>query len=154
MPSTVESPGRPIGLNYIGGGWQPAVTGETYEKHSPMRPSSVVATLPASTEEDVAAAAAAAAAAQPGWAALPLAARAAYLDAAAAVLDARAEEIAADMTAEMGKPVREARAEARRAAQILRFAGGEAFRAVGEIFEQSGSARPCRRGGGRSASSG
>ena len=42
----------------------------------------------------------------------------------------------------MGKPVREARAEARRAAQILRFAGGEAFRAVGEIFEQSASGAP------------
>ena len=102
----------------------------------------MVATLPASSEEDVAAAAAAAAAAQPGWAALPLAARAAYLDAAAAVLEARAEEIAADMTAEMGKPLREARAEARRAAQILRFAAGEAFRAVGEIFEQSATGAP------------
>ena len=142
MTSTVEAPGRPVGLNYIDGGWQPAVTGETYEKHSPMRPSSVVATLPASSEQDVAAAAAAAAAAQPGWASLPLAARAAYLDAAAAVLEARAEEIAADMTAEMGKPLREARAEARRAAQILRFAAGEAFRAVGEIFEQSASGAP------------
>ena len=27
MTSTVEAPGRPVGLNYIGGGWQPAVTG-------------------------------------------------------------------------------------------------------------------------------
>src|SRR5713226_6032198 len=72
-----------------------------------------------------------------GWAALPLAKRGAYLNAAAAALEARAEQVARDMTAEMGKPLREARMEAARGAQILRFAASEAFRAVGEHFEQS-----------------
>ena len=41
------------------------------------------------------------------------------------------------MTTEMGKPLREARGETARASQILRFAAGEAFRPVGEHFEQS-----------------
>ena len=41
------------------------------------------------------------------------------------------------MTTEMGKPLREARGEAARASQILRFAAGEAFRSVGEQFEQA-----------------
>ena len=66
-----------------------------------------------------------------------MARRAGYLNAAAAVLEARAEQIARDMTTEMGKPLREARGEAGRAAQILRFAASEAFRSVGEHFEQA-----------------
>ena len=66
-----------------------------------------------------------------------MARRAAYLSAAAAVLEARAEQVALDMSTEMGKPLREARGEAGRAAQILRYAAGEAFRAVGEHFEQA-----------------
>jgi aldehyde dehydrogenase (NAD+) len=41
------------------------------------------------------------------------------------------------MSTEMGKPLREARLETGRAAQILRFAASEAFRPVGELFEQA-----------------
>src|SRR5262249_18449586 len=41
------------------------------------------------------------------------------------------------MSTEMGKPLREARGEAARAAAILRFAASEAYRNVGEQFEQA-----------------
>ena len=41
------------------------------------------------------------------------------------------------MTREMGKPLRESRLEAARAAQIFRFFAGEGWRPVGEMFEQS-----------------
>ena len=41
------------------------------------------------------------------------------------------------MTAEMGKPLREARGEAARAATILRFAAGECWRSAGEVYEPS-----------------
>jgi aldehyde dehydrogenase (NAD+) len=41
------------------------------------------------------------------------------------------------MTTEMGKPLREARGEAGRAATILRFAAGEAWRPIGEVYEPS-----------------
>ena len=41
------------------------------------------------------------------------------------------------MTAEMGKPLREARMEAMRAATILRFAAGEAWRPIGEVYAPS-----------------
>ena len=41
------------------------------------------------------------------------------------------------MSLEMGKPLREARGETARASQILRYAASEAFRPVGEHFEQS-----------------
>jgi acyl-CoA reductase-like NAD-dependent aldehyde dehydrogenase len=137
MTETIDAPARPSGLNYVGGAWVPASSGETYTKTNPMRPSETVGEFSSSSEADATAAVAAAEAAFAGWAALPMARRAAYLTAAAAVLEARVEQIAVDMSTEMGKPLREARGETARASQILRFAAGEAFRPVGEHFEQS-----------------
>jgi aldehyde dehydrogenase (NAD+) len=52
------------------------------------------------------------------------------------------EEIARDMSTEMGKPLREARGETMRAAQILRYSASEAYRPVGEHFEQSLTGNP------------
>jgi aldehyde dehydrogenase (NAD+) len=137
MTETIEAPSRPAGRNYVGGEWVAAASGETYAKVNPMRPSETVGEFSSSSEADAQAAVAAADAAFAGWAALPMARRAGYLTAAAAVLEARAEQVALDMSAEMGKPLREARGEAARAAQILRFAASEAFRSVGEHFEQA-----------------
>jgi acyl-CoA reductase-like NAD-dependent aldehyde dehydrogenase len=137
MSEVVEAPSRPAGRNYVAGEWRPAASGETYEKRNPMRPSEVVAIVASSSEQDVESAAAAADAAFAGWAALPLAKRASFLTAAAAALETRAEQIARDMTAEMGKPLRESRGETARAAQILRYAASQAFMPVGEHFEQS-----------------
>jgi aldehyde dehydrogenase (NAD+) len=102
-----------------------------------MRPSEIVGEFSSSTPDDIARAVGAAAEAFAAWAALPLAKRGAYLVAAAAALEARAEEVAHDMTTEMGKPLREARGETLRAAQILRYSASEAYRPVGELFEQS-----------------
>ena len=126
-----------MGRNLVGGRWVAAAEGGTYTKTSPMRPSETVGEFSSSTAADVDRAVAAAADAFAAWAALPLAKRGAYLVAAAAQIEARAEEIARDMTAEMGKPLREARGETMRAAQILRYSASEAFRPVGELFEQS-----------------
>ncbi|HXG76803.1 MAG TPA: aldehyde dehydrogenase family protein [Gaiellaceae bacterium] len=131
--TTTAAPAR----NYVGGEWREAASGETYEKRNPWRPSEVTGVFPASGAEDARAAVEAAHEAFPAWAGLPAAQRAAYLTRAAAALEARAERIARDMTAEMGKPLREARLEALRAAAILRFAAGEAWRPVGELYEPS-----------------
>ena len=58
------------------------------------------------------------------------------------------------MTLEMGKPMREARMEAARAAQILRFSAGEAFRPDGELLRAVGHRlRRLHACAGRSASS-
>jgi aldehyde dehydrogenase (NAD+) len=137
VTETIEAPSRPAGRNYVGGEWVPAASGETYEKVNPMRPGETVGEFPSSSEADADAAIAAAQSAFPAWAALPMARRAGYLTAAAAALEARAEQIAVDMSTEMGKPLRESRGEAARASQILRYAASEAFRAVGEHFEQA-----------------
>ena len=137
MTEILDAPSLPAGRNYVGGAWVPASSGETYTKVNPMRPSETVGEFSFSSEADADAAVAAAAAAFAEWAALPMARRAAYLNAAASVLEARAEQVARDMSTEMGKPLREARGEAARAGQILRFAASEAFRSVGEHFEQA-----------------
>jgi aldehyde dehydrogenase (NAD+) len=123
--------------NYVGGEWRPSLSGETYEKHSPWRPSEVTGTYPASGPGDAQAAVDAAAAAFPSWAGLPAPARAAFFFKAADAIEARVERIAQDMTAEMGKPLREARMEAARAAAILRYSAGEAYRPAGEVYEPS-----------------
>ena len=134
MPDTLtESPAR----NYVGGEWRESASGETYEKRNPWRPSEVTGVYPSSDAEDARAAIDAAREAFPAWAALPAAQRAAYFGKAANVLEGRAEQIAQDMTAEMGKPLRESRLEALRAATILRYAAGEAWRPIGEMFAPS-----------------
>ena len=98
--------------------------------------------VPSSAREDVDLAVQAAEDARREWARAPIAKRAAVLTAAAALIDERAEAIAQDMTREMGKPLREARMEAARAAQILRYSAGEAFRPVGELFQQAVTGGP------------
>ena len=125
------------GQNFVNGTWADAADGATYTKTSPWRPDEPTGTFAASGADDVAAAVAAADAAFAGWSRLPLAARASYLARAAAELEAHVDEIAPDMTREMGKPIREARGETLRAAQILRFFSSAAYGAVGEHFEQS-----------------
>ena len=69
---------------------------------------------------------------------LPAGQRAATFTKAAAAIEARAEQVAQDMTAEMGKPLREARLETLRAATILRYAAGEAYRPVGRAVRAVG----------------
>ncbi|HWE07904.1 MAG TPA: aldehyde dehydrogenase family protein [Solirubrobacteraceae bacterium] len=123
--------------NFIAGEWRPSRSGNTYERRSPWRPSDVVGEFPSSSAEDVHDAADAADQAAKQWAKLPAARRGAILTRAAELIEARVYEIARDMTREMGKPLRESRGEAARAAQILRFFGSEGWRELGKMFEQS-----------------
>jgi aldehyde dehydrogenase (NAD+) len=123
--------------NYVGGEWCESASGETYEKRNPWRPSDVTGVYPASDAEDARTAIAAAQEAFRGWAALPAAQRAAVFHRAADAIEARQEQVAQDMTAEMGKPLRESRMETARAAAILRFSAGEAWRPIGDVYEAS-----------------
>jgi alpha-ketoglutaric semialdehyde dehydrogenase len=134
MSDTITAPGA---ANFVAGRWTASRGGRTYERHNPWRPSEIVGEFPSSTAEDVDAAVAAASDVFPEWAGLPAAKRGAILARAAAAIESRVEDIAQDMTREMGKPLRESRLEAARAAQIFRFFAGEGWRPVGEMFEQS-----------------
>lgn len=133
MPDTVALSAG----NLIAGRWRPSRSGSTYERSGPWRPSQVLGEFPSSDGEDVAEAVDAATVAWPAWAALPAASRGAYLARAATLIESRAEQIARDMSNEMGKPLREARGEALRAATILRFYSGEGWRPLGRVYEQS-----------------
>jgi alpha-ketoglutaric semialdehyde dehydrogenase len=137
MSEVLEAPPRPAFANFVGGEWRQSSSGRTYEKRGPWRPSETIGEFPASSAEDVDAAVEAAAAAFPAWSRRPAAQRAAILMGAADAVERRVEQIAQDMTLEMGKPVREARMEAARGAAILRYFAGEAWRPKGELFEQS-----------------
>jgi acyl-CoA reductase-like NAD-dependent aldehyde dehydrogenase len=137
MTDVVAAPARASGLNYVGGDWAPSASGETYAKLHPMRPSETTGEFSSSAEADAEAAVGHAEAAIRDWSRLPMARRAGYLTAAAAALEARAEQVARDMSTEIGKPLRESRGEAARAAQILRFAASKALRNAGEHFEQA-----------------
>ena len=117
--------------NFVGGAWSESASGATYEKHNPWRPSEVTGVFAASTAADARAAVDAAREAFPAWAALPAPARAAFFFKAADAIEARVEQIAQDMTAEMGKPLREARMESARAAAILRYSAGRGVPARG-----------------------
>src|SRR3954465_5888889 len=75
-----------------------------------------LATYPAADVTDVLEVLGSVHAAQPGWAARPVEERAELVRAAGARLRAQAEELAGLMTAEMGKPIGEARAEVEKSA--------------------------------------
>jgi aldehyde dehydrogenase (NAD+) len=137
MADVLEAPTRPAFTNFIGDEWRPSRSGRTYEKRGPWRPSEAIGEFPASDTADVATAVEAAAAAFPAWSRLAGAARGEVLRRAADAVDRRVEQIAQDMTLEMGKPIREARMEAARMAQILRFFAGEGLRETGERYEQA-----------------
>ena len=128
--------------NFIGGGSRPGRAGEEYERRNPARPDEVVGRFSQSDEYDVEDAVVAAQTAQPGWAATPAPARGRFLAAAARALESRLEQVARDMTQEMGKPLREARGEVARGAAILDFYAGEGQRPLGEVYEQSASGNP------------
>src|SRR3954454_3423578 len=132
MDDTMTAP-----ANFIVGEWRPSAAGDTYEKRNPARPDELVVEFPSATREDVDLAVQAAEDARAEWAGGPAAKRAAVMNRAAGLIEDRAETIAQDIPPERGNRLREARMEAGRAAAILRYSSGEAFRPVGELYEQA-----------------
>src|SRR2546423_13384430 len=126
--------------NYMGAVGTAAGGGEMLENRNPANPSDVIGRFPRSTAEDVPAAGQAAKARQPAWAALSPLKRGEILLRAAALLEARVDEVAADMTHEEGKTVREARGETLRGVAILRYFAGEGAQALGEVYPSANPA--------------
>jgi alpha-ketoglutaric semialdehyde dehydrogenase len=114
--------------NYIDGAW---VEGPAFENRNPANTAEVVGLHVAGTPADIARAAAAAEAALPAWSAMNGPARGALLYKVADLLDARFEEISADMTREEGKTLPEAKGEVRRSINIFRYFAGEGSRLAG-----------------------
>ena len=93
----------------------------------------VIATVANAGPDDLDRALAAADAAQPGWAATAPRARAEVLRRAFELMTARATELSALMSLEMGKTLADARGEAAYAAEFFRWFGEEAVRVDGEL---------------------
>ncbi len=91
--------------NFINGEWVPARRGSTFENRNPANSSELVGIFPSSTLEDVDDAVDAAKAAFKKWRLFPAPRRAEILYRAAETLVKRKEDLARDMTREMGKPL-------------------------------------------------
>ena len=114
----------------IGGEWRPALSGGRFDVEDPAT-GEVVATVADATPDDGLAALAAAAEAQASWAATPPRERGELLRRAFEAVTAQADDLALVMTLEMGKAVKESKAEVGYAAEFLRWFAEEAVRIGG-----------------------
>ncbi len=128
LPATFEA------SNIIGGERVGATGGATFERRNPARSSELVSVAPASTAEDVRAAVDAALDGLATWRRSTPTARADVLTRASRLLAERTGDIAAEMVAEEGKPLADARNEASRTPKNLELYAGEAYRLTGATF--------------------
>ncbi len=120
-------------LNYIGGKWKPARSGETFPVVNPANCEDVIAYFPKSGVEDVNDAVESAAQAFPGWARTPAPKRAEFLLKAADILIARKWDLAKEMTREMGKILKEAGGDVQEAIDCAQYLAGEGRRMLGAV---------------------
>ena len=118
--------------NFIGGQWVGARSGATFENRNPADTDELIGLFAKSDRDDTREAIVSAAAAQPAWATMPAPKRGEVLYRAANLLEARADQVAREMTREEGKTLPEARGEVGRAINILRYFGGEGARLGGQ----------------------
>jgi succinate-semialdehyde dehydrogenase / glutarate-semialdehyde dehydrogenase len=118
---------------YVGGQWVDAADGATTPVTNPAT-GATIAHVPAMSEVDVTAAIAAARTAQQEWRARPARERCRLLRAWFDEVVAHTEELAAVLTREQGKPLREARAEIGQAASYLEWFAEEGRRAYGDTI--------------------
>ncbi len=118
--------------NFIGGAWRDSRSGETFVSTNPAHTSEVIGYYQKSTAADIEDAIEATSKAQRGWAATPAPERGEIILRAAAILERRKEELAALMTREMGKIIRETRGDVQVAIDVAKFIAGEGRRAEGE----------------------
>lgn len=117
--------------NYIGGQWVDGKSGATFERRNPATGEPVGA-FTKSGPEDVAAAVAAAAQAYQSWRLYPATKRGEILFRAAQILLDRKEDLAREMTEEMGKVIAEARGDVQEAIDMTFYMAGEGRRLYGQ----------------------
>ena len=118
--------------NYINGEWVEARNGKAIENRNPADTEELIGMFPASTEEEVNAAVDAAKQAYESWRLVPAPKRAEILYRAAELLVARKEDLARDMTREMGKVLAETRGDVQEAIDMTYYMAGEGRRQFGQ----------------------
>ncbi len=118
--------------NYINGEWVESTTGEYFENRNPANWEEVIGYFPKSNKEDVDKAVAAAREAYKEWRLVPAPKRAEILFKLAQMIKDRKEELAKDMTREMGKILIETRGDVQEAIDMTFFIAGEGRRLHGQ----------------------
>lgn len=119
-------------LNFIGGKWQAAKSGKTFQSVNPADPSDIIGVFPASDKTEVDAAVAAAKKAFDEWRLMPAPRRGEILYRAGQILVERKEELSREMTREMGKVLAEARGDVQEVIDMTFYAAGEGRRMFGQ----------------------
>ena len=122
----------PAYRNYISGEWVPAADGRTSENHDPAS-GDLIGRFPRSGQADVDRAVSAAKAAFESWRLTPAPKRGEILFRVGQILAQRKEEIARDMTREMGKVLVEARGDVQEGIDMAFYMAGEGRRLFGSI---------------------
>ncbi len=118
--------------NFINGEWVDSSSGLSFEDRNPANTRELVGLFPRSTAEDVDAAVRAAAEAFEPWRLTPAPRRAEILYRAAETLVSRKDDLARDMTREMGKVLAEARGDVQEAIDMTYYMAGEGRRLFGQ----------------------
>ena len=117
--------------NYIGGKWMESASGKTFERRNPAN-GELVGTFTRSNHVDVDAAVKAAKKAYADWRLFPAPKRGEILFSAAQLLVERKEQLAREMTEEMGKVISEARGDVQEAIDMTFYMAGEGRRMYGQ----------------------
>jgi aldehyde dehydrogenase (NAD+) len=117
--------------NHIGGKWVDALSGETFENHNPANWDEVVGVFPKSGKEDVESAVKSARQAFDQWRLTPAPQRGEIIKKAGDLLAERKEEIARNMTREMGKVLQETRGDVQEGIDTAYYAATEGRRLFG-----------------------
>src|SRR5215510_8235500 len=118
-------------LNFIDGVWRASVSGDVFENRNPAT-GDLIGLFQKSTQADVADAIDAARLAYERWRLVPAPRRAEMLFRAATLIAERKEDLARDMTREMGKVLEEARGDVQEAVDMTFFMAGEGRRQYGQ----------------------
>ena len=117
--------------NYIDGKWVDSKSGRTFENRNPANWDEVIGTFPLSTKEDVNEAVKAAKKAFDSWRLVPAPKRGDVMRKVGDILTARKEEIARQMTREMGKVLLETRGDVQEGIDTAYYASSEGRRLFG-----------------------
>ncbi|MBR0650964.1 NAD-dependent succinate-semialdehyde dehydrogenase [Roseomonas terrae] len=126
--------------NYIDGQWVQADSGKTLAVRNPAT-GEVIGTVPAMSGAETRRAIEAANAAWPAWRAMLAKDRAVILHKLAKLMHENADDLAAIMTAEQGKPLAEAKGEVVYSASFIEWFADEGRRVYGETIPQNAKGR-------------
>src|ERR1700733_11185353 len=118
--------------NFINGEWQDSRNHKAFENRNPANTSDLVGMFSSSTNEDVDLAVNAATEAYKSWRLVPAPRRAEILFRTAELLVRRKDDLARDMTREMGKILTESRGDVQEAIDMTYYMAGEGRRLFGQ----------------------